>query len=85
MTEENYRLKRIERLLNELRYEVVRGMMEGGISEWLSFKFFVPTSKEVKNGMVKCEFKTEPFDARFLSSAEHHEFPKLRLIRGGKT
>lgn len=56
----NYRQERIERLLQELRYEVTRGMMEGEIDETLGFEFLVPISKSIPDGLVCCSFRTRP-------------------------
>lgn len=56
----NYRMERIERLLKELEYEVVRGMMEGEVDETLQFTFIVPLSKRIHKGIVHCEFRTRP-------------------------
>lgn len=56
----NYRQERIERLLHELRYEVERGMMENEIDEDLGFRFVVPVSRKIPNGVVMCEFRTRP-------------------------
>ena len=57
----NYRQERIERLLNELRHEVTRGMMEGDLpDEHLGFKFVVPLSKAIPQGVGVCEFRTRP-------------------------
>jgi hypothetical protein len=38
----NFCKERIEKLLDELRYEVERGMLEGDIDETLEFRFYVP-------------------------------------------
>lgn len=57
---ENYRMGRIERLLKELEYEVTRGMLEREIDEHLGFRFIIPISSKIKNGIVACEFRTRP-------------------------
>jgi hypothetical protein len=56
----NYRLERIERLLQELRYEVERGIMECEIEEEMGFRFIVPISRRIEKGVVFCEFRTRP-------------------------
>lgn len=56
----NLRMERIERLLNEIQYEITRGMMEGEVDEVLGFEFLVPISKSVPKGVVHCSFRTRP-------------------------
>lgn len=51
---------RIERLLQELQYEITRGMMEREIEEEMGFRFLVPVSRHFPNGVVECEFRTRP-------------------------
>jgi hypothetical protein len=75
----NYRQERIERLLNELRYEIERGMMEGEIEEEIGFRFFVPTSKKIPGGCVRCEFRTKPSIDRYLHGDEYE--PRLRVVK----
>ena len=81
----NYRRERIERLLVELRYEIERGMLENEIEEMLEYRFIVPISRVVKDGVVFCQFRTEPM-ARFSLIAGHKDDfePRLRVIEGGK-
>lgn len=56
----NIRQERIERLLRELEYEVTRGMLEKDIEEEMGFRFYVPISNKIKDGVVACEFRTRP-------------------------
>jgi hypothetical protein len=74
----NYRQERIERLLNELRYEVERGMMEGELDESLGFQFIVPVSKSMPGGVVLCSFRTRP-QFNFLINSDHQ--PNLRVVK----
>ena len=74
----NLRQERIERLLQELRYEIERGMMEGEIEETLGFDFIVPTSKSIRNGVVSCSFRTRPTPGYM---AFGHNEPKLRIVK----
>lgn len=63
MIEENkdsYRMERIQRLLDELKYEVTRGMMENEVPETIGFQFIVPTSRSIHDGVVYCKFETRP-------------------------
>lgn len=78
----NIRQERIERLLNELRYEVERGMMEGEVDEDLGFIFYVPLSKSIPRGVVRCEFRTRPTPTYMLDPRDM-DSPKLRVIKGG--
>lgn len=76
----NYRQERIERLLNELRYEVERGMMDGEIDETLGFVFYVPRSKSIPKGVVRCEFQTRPMPYYMADLGVDAE-PKLRVVK----
>lgn len=53
-------MKRINRLLKELEYEVTRGMIEKEIDEYLTYRFIVPISSKIHDGVVQCEFRTRP-------------------------
>ena len=77
----NYRMERIERLLNELRYEITRGMMEGEIDETLGFTFIVPRSKQLPNGVVWCEFRTRPTPSLHVPPDMVRDGPKLRVVK----
>lgn len=74
----NYRLERIERLLEDLKYEIIRGMMEGEVDETLTFQFHVPVSKRIKDGVVSCEFRSRPVHR---ANMNHEITPKLRVIK----
>lgn len=75
----NYRWERITRLLEELKYEVTRGMMEGEIDESIGFRFAVPVSKTFRNGVVACEFRTRPMPA--YQWGFDPEPAKLRVVK----
>ena len=77
---DKYRLERIERLLNELRYECERGMMEGEIDEQMVFRFIVPLSKAIPNGVVFCEFHTRP-TPHYMCPYPEAASPKLRVVK----
>lgn len=74
----NYRKERIERLLDELQYEITRGMMEGEVEEQLVFTFFVPVSKILLEGVVWCEFRTRPIHRGMMNPQER---PKLTVVK----
>lgn len=80
----NYRVERIERLLEELRYEVTRGMLEREIEEELTFRFLVPISKAIPKGIVLCEFKTRPIPEYQLAMNFDIYEPKLKLVPKSK-
>jgi hypothetical protein len=75
---EDYRFKRIERLLYELRYEITRGMIEGKINETMQYNFIVPTSKTFKNGCVQCQFFTRPVIHPIYIG---YEEPRLKIVK----
>ena len=78
----NFRKERIEKLLHELRYEVERGMLEHDIEEELGFRFYVPISNKIPDGVVFCEFRTRPIP-RYLMHPDDLQ-PRLKVIQGGK-
>ena len=72
------RQERVERLFNELQYEIERGMMEGELDERLGFCFVVPTSKTFSGGVVECRFETRPVQHPvFLGINE----PRLKVVK----
>jgi hypothetical protein len=75
----NFRKERIEKLLHELRYEVERGMLEQDIEEELGFRFYVPISRAIPDGVVFCEFRTRPIQ-RYMMSPEDIQ-PRLRVVK----
>lgn len=75
----NFREERIEKLLFELQYEIERGMMQREISETMTFRFCVPFSKSIPDGVVLCEFRTRPAP-RYALVPEDITQPRLRII-----
>lgn len=85
MTEtSNIRRERIEKLLYELRYEIERGMIEHEIEEHLTFQFIVPISSAIKDGVVFCEFRTEPMPRFYIVGRDQTIEPRLKVIKGDK-
>lgn len=74
----NFRKERIEKLLNELRYEVERGILERDIDETMGFRFFVPISQAIPDGVVFCEFHMRPIPRYQLNPYELQ--PRLKLV-----
>lgn len=79
MDKTSFRQERIEKLLHELRYEVERGMLEREIDETLTFRFYVPLSQAIPDGVVFCEFRTRPIH-RYQMNAGDME-PRLKLVK----
>lgn len=76
---DSYRWERIQRLLSELRYEVERGMMEREIDEQIGYRFIVPLSRSLPDGVVMCEFRTRPMPRYALNIDDFQ--PKLKVIK----
>jgi hypothetical protein len=78
----NFRRERIEKLLHELRYEVERGMLERDIDETIEFRFYVPISQAIPDGVVFCKFQTRPIHCYMMEMGAIE--PRLKLIVGDK-
>lgn len=78
----NFRMERIEKLLHELRYEIERGMLERDIEEELGFRFYVPISNKIRDGVVFCEFRTRPVP-RYQMHPDDLQ-PRLRLVKSDR-
>jgi hypothetical protein len=76
----NFRKERIEKLLHELRYEVERGMLEHDIEEEMGFRFYVPISAKIPDGVVFCEFRTRPLPRHMMHPDDLQ--PRLRIVSG---
>lgn len=79
---QNYRHERIERLLNELRHEIERGMLEREIDETMGFRFYVPRSRAVPDGVVFCEFRTRPIPRWQMAPGDIQ--PRLKLVKNSE-
>jgi hypothetical protein len=75
----NIRQERIERILHELRYEIERGIMENEINEEMGFRFSVPLSRKIPNGIVFCEFRTRPCHHYDVAIDDYN--PRLRIVK----
>lgn len=75
----NFRQERIEKLLEELRYEIERGMIDREIEEEMSFRFYVPISSKIPDGVVFCEFRTRPVPRHMMHP--HDLQPRLRVVK----
>jgi hypothetical protein len=75
----NVRKERIMKLLEELRYEIERGMMEREIDEEMGYRFYVPISQKIKDGVVFCEFRTRPIP-RYEMDPSYMQ-PRLKIVK----
>lgn len=75
----DFRKERIEKLLQELRYEVERGMMAREIDESIGFRFFVPISQAIPDGVVFCEFRTRPMPRHAMGLDDLT--PRLKIVK----
>lgn len=78
---DNFRWERIQRLFTELRYELERGMMNGEIDESVGFRFIVPVSKSIPDGVVHCEFRSRPVHRHCIMMDDVGQPPKLRVVK----
>lgn len=74
----NVRQERIEKLLRELEYEVTRGMLEREIGEEMGFRFYVPLSSKLQDGVVFCEFRTRPVHRAYMHPDDLT--PRLKVV-----
>lgn len=57
------RKERIEHLLDELRYELTRGLMEHEIDEEMNWRYVTPICRSIPNGVVTMAFVMRPAPA----------------------
>ena len=69
-----FRQERIEKLLQELRYEIERGVLQEEIDEHLGFDFVVPVSKSIKNGVVTFSLRMRPMPGYLMPT------PRLSVV-----
>ena len=81
---DNYRADRIDRLLNELKYEMTRGMMENDIEEQWGLSFVVPISRHFRDGVVLCEFRSRPVP-RYQLTMDQISGADLKIVRTSNT
>ncbi len=74
------RMQRITRLLRELEYEVGRGFMEAEIDEQISFRFVIPVSRQIVDGVVDCRFETRPIHRHSMMARDLDLAPRLKLV-----
>ena len=75
----NFRMERIEKLLAELRYEIERGMINKDIGEEMGYRFYVPISSKIPDGVVFCEFRTRPVPRHMMEPGSLE--PRLKLVK----
>ncbi len=69
----NYRKERIERLVQDLEAEMVKGIREGDITQCLQFQFAIPTHDKT----YECQFRMRSFDHD--GPLSHR--PNLRVVK----
>lgn len=74
-----WRMERIEKLLKELRHEVTRGMLEHEVDEEFTFRFYVPISNKIPDGVVFCEFRTRPCPRHYMRPDDLQ--PRLKVVK----
>jgi hypothetical protein len=72
-------MERIEKLLAELRYEIERGMLNHDIGEELTYRFYVPISSKIPDGVVFCEFRTRPITRMMMEPGDYES--RLRVVK----
>jgi hypothetical protein len=73
------RWERIKRMLKELRYEIERGMMQRELDEYLGYRFYVPISNKIPDGVVFCEFRTRPIPRHCMHPDDIE--PRLKVVK----
>lgn len=77
------RKERIERLLGELQYELVRGLMDGEIEEEMHWRYVLPMSKAIPGGVVTMAFVMRPSPSYAVPTSWGFEpQTRLRLVGG---
>lgn len=79
----NIRMERIERLFDELRYEIERGMMEGEVDESIGYCWVLPISKRIPGGVVWCEFRSRPTHIHNIPMPLGGVKPRLSVVGKG--
>ena len=74
------RQERIEKMLEELEYEITVGMTQGEFDETLTYTFIVPVSHNQPNGVVLCEFRTRPVHRQVIAGYGFVE-PRLKIVK----
>lgn len=80
----SFRMGRIEKLINELMYELERGFMESEIEETINFRHIVPISREIPGGMVLCSFSTRPVHYESVLGLKSSKPFKFSLVKNTK-
>lgn len=75
------RKERIDVLLEELKYELVRGVMEGEIEEEMHWRYVLPVSKSIPQGVVTMAFIMRPAPGYAVPTSWGFEpQPRLRIV-----
>jgi hypothetical protein len=79
-TKATMRKERIERLLSELEYELVRGVTEAEIEEDMTWRYILPISRTFPNGAVIMEFRMRPVPHHAVPFPFEPQKANLRLV-----
>ena len=79
-TDQQMRMERITRLLEELKYECHRGFMGSEIDESIGFEFIVPVSRQIPGGVVYGRFQTRPVHRDSILGQQINDKPRLKLV-----
>lgn len=79
---DEWRKQRIERLFEELQYEITRGVMQHDITERMKFSFVIPISQEGEDWAVCFVADLRPMPR--WSAPLEPDMGKLKVIEGGK-
>jgi hypothetical protein len=79
-TAAHMRKERIERLLHELQYELVRGLSEHEIEEEMHWNYVFPICRSIPGGCVVMQFRMRPMPAYSVPMTFGYETPRLRLV-----
>lgn len=78
---ENYRRERIQWLLHELKYEIMRGLTENEIGEGLEFTFVHPRSREIEGGCVYGKFELFPARPHHMDGRRVSPNPHIKRVK----
>ena len=76
----NFRRDRIERLLEELRHEISRGLSQNEIDEEMGFEFVYPMSRSIPEGVVHFEARMRPKPVAGIDPRLSVQ-PRLRMVK----
>lgn len=74
MSESNIRMERVQRLIHELEYEIMRGIMENEIDESIAYqKIACGVSRSIPDGSVVLEIRSRPVPRGYVLGMMHEK------------